>query len=209
MRLLSLIIFILAGASIVYFNDGLLSGFLWGGEKASVPRKVSVVKPKSLINNKEALKPISHQFTFFETLNDETLSKYVGLHGEMLPVSLPAKPVLRPQRKIPSKPAVTTPPKSKPKIKVEEADEKKATLPPRFAVQVSSFRDAKMAGALKMKLQKRGFDAFLIEIELPNHGGKWHRVFLGRYSDETLARKAAESARQEYKLNAVVVRKTG
>ena len=79
---------------------------------------------------------------------------------------------------------------------------------PRFAVQVSSFRDVKMASALKMKLQKKGFDAYLMEIELPNDGGKWHRVFLGQYVDEALARKAAERARQEYKLNAAVIKKT-
>jgi cell division protein FtsN len=66
-----------------------------------------------------------------------------------------------------------------------------------------------MASALKMKLQKKGFDAYLMEIELPNDGGKWYRVFLGQYVDEVLARKAAERARQEYKLNAAVIKKTG
>ena len=65
-----------------------------------------------------------------------------------------------------------------------------------------------MASVLKMKLQKKGFDAYLRKIELPNHGGVWHRVFLGQYTDETLARKAAERARQEHKLNAVVIKET-
>jgi cell division septation protein DedD len=64
-----------------------------------------------------------------------------------------------------------------------------------------------MASILKMKLHKKGFDAYLMKIELPNHGGVWHRVFLGKYTDEALAQKAAERARQEYKLNAVVVKK--
>jgi cell division septation protein DedD len=73
---------------------------------------------------------------------------------------------------------------------------------------VSSFRDVKMASILKMKLQKKGFSPYLMKIELPNHGGVWHRVFLGKYADEDLAQKAAEQARQEHKLNAVVVKKT-
>ena len=47
-----------------------------------------------------------------------------------------------------------------------------------------------------------------MEAELPNHGGKWYRVFLGRYSNEDLARKDAEVARKEHKLNSVIVRKT-
>jgi cell division protein FtsN len=63
------------------------------------------------------------------------------------------------------------------------------------------------AGALKIKLQEKGFDSFLIETELPNHGGKWYRVFLGKYSDEELAEKDAERARKEFRLDGVVVRK--
>ena len=47
-----------------------------------------------------------------------------------------------------------------------------------------------------------------METELPNHGGKWFRVFLGKYSDEDLAYKEAERVRHEYKMNAVVVRKS-
>ena len=91
MRFLYLTIFILAGSSVVYFNDELLPGFFQG--TPSVVKKVSAVKPKSIVNKKQALGPVSHQFTFFETLKDKTMTKYVGLHGEMLPVSLPARPV--------------------------------------------------------------------------------------------------------------------
>ena len=203
MRRFFITIFILACSSVIYFNDGLLSGFFQ--ENPSIIKKVSAVKPKSIVNKTEALGPVSHQFTFFETLKDKTMTKYVGLHGEMLPVSLPARPV-RSHSKI-IEPAKLAPKKN---IKTHEnvAEEKKPPVLPRFAVQVSSFRDVKMASALKMKLQKKGFDAYLTEIALPNHGGRWHRVFLGQYVDEALARKAAERARQEHKLNAVVVKKT-
>ena len=205
MRFLYFTIFILTCSSIFYFNDGLLLGFFSGGNSSSVIKKESAVKPKSIVNKSEALGPVSHQFTFFETLEDKTMTKYVGLNGEMLPVSLPAKP-LRPHRKI-IEPAKLEPKKNI-KARKTVAGEKKPSILPRFAVQVSSFRDVKMASALKIKLQKKGFDAYLMEIELPNDGGKWHRVFLGQYVDEALARKAAERARQEYKLNAAVIKKT-
>ena len=59
-----------------------------------------------------------------------------------------------------------------------------------------------------MRLQENGFDAFLMQTELADHGGTWHRVFLGRYVDEKKAQEAASLARNDYKLNAVVVRKT-
>ena len=202
MRFLYFTIFILTCLSVVYFNDGLLPGFFSGGKNSSVIKKVSAVKPKSIVNKSEALGPVSHQFTFFETLEDKTMTKYVGLNGEMLPVSLPERPVRSHSKIVESA-------KLEPNENVKAIEGKKQPMLPRFAVQVSSFRDVKMASALKMKLQKKGFDAYLMEIELPNDGGKWHRVFLGQYVDEALARKAAERARQEYKINAAVIKKTG
>ena len=211
MRLIYLTILISITTSTFYFKDGLLLGFFGEGKKPTVSKKVSAVKPKFLINKAEALKPVSHQFTFFETLNDKTMTKYVGLHGEMLPVSSPAKPVsLFKEKNISS--LVVEPAKSGQKSKILNNFQKEKQISPstlhRFFVQVSSFRNQKKAGALKTKLQEKGFDSFLIETELSNNKGKWYRVFLGKYSDEELASKDAERARKEFRLNAVVVNKT-
>ena len=178
----------------------MLLGFFGEWNKPTVSKKISAVKPKFLVNKAEALKPVSHQFTFFETLNDKTMTKYVGLHGEMLPLASPAKPVPLFEEKNTSSVAVE-PLKS-------DLKEKQPSPLHRFFVQVSSFRDQKKAGALKTKLQEKGFDSFLIEMELSNHEGKWYRVFLGKYSNKDLASKDAERARKEFRLNAVVVRKT-
>ena len=67
MRLLYLTIFILVSSSVVYFNDELLPGFFQ--ENPSVVKKLSAVKPKAIVDKTEALGPVSHQFTFFETLS--------------------------------------------------------------------------------------------------------------------------------------------
>ena len=211
MRLIYLAILVSITTSIFYFKGGLLLGFFGEWKKPAVSKKVSAVKPKFLINKAEALKPVSHQFTFFETLNDKTMTKYVGLHGEMLPVSSPAKPVsLFKEKNISS--LVVEPAKSDQKSKTLNIVRKEKQPSPstlhRFFVQVSSFRNQKKAGALKTKLQEKGFDSFLIETELSNNKGKWYRVFLGKYSDEELAAKDAERARKEFRFNAVVVRKT-
>ncbi len=211
MRLIYLAILVSITSSIFYLKDGLLLGFFGEGGKPAVSKKVSAVKPKFLINKVEALKPVSHEFTFFETLNDKTMTKYVGLHGEMLPGSSPTKPVfLFKEKNISS--LVAEPAKSDLKSKTLKIVQEEKKPPPstllRFFVQVSSFRNQKKAGALKIKLQEKGFDSFLIEKELPNHRGKWYRVFLGKYSDEELAGKDAERARKEFRVNAVVVRKT-
>ena len=207
MRLIYLVFLILTTSSIFYFKDSLGLDFfgLWE-KKVPVSKKISVVKPKSLINKSEDLKPVAPQFTFFETLKDKTMTKYVGLHGKVLPITLPAQSLHLKEKK-----SVETPIKRSVKPQVKEniqLENKFQPLVSAFAVQVSSFRDEKKASILKTDLQIKGFDAFLMEAELPNHGGKWYRVFLGRYSNEDLARKDAEVARKEHKLNSVIVRKT-
>ncbi len=207
MRLIYLVFLILTTSSIFYFKDSLGLDFfgLWE-KKVPVSKKISVVKPKSLINKSEDLKPVAPQFTFFETLKDKTMTKYVGLDGKVLPITLPTQSLQFKKKK-----SVETPIKRSVKPQVKENIQLENKFQPSvstFAVQVSSFRDEKKASILKTDLQIKGFDAFLMEAELPNHGGKWYRVFLGRYSNEDLARKDAEFARKEHKLNSVIVRKT-
>ena len=207
MSLIYLVFLILTTSSIFYFKDSLGLDFfgLWK-KKVPVSKKVSVVKPKFLINKSEDLKPVAPQFTFFETLKDKTMTKYVGLDGKVLPITLPTRSL-----QFKKKESVETPIKRSVKPQVKENIQLENKFQPSvstIAVQVSSFRDEKKASILKTDLQIKGFDAFLMEAELPNHGGKWYRVFLGRYSNEDLARKDAEVARKEHKLNSVIVRKT-
>ena len=176
----------------------------WG--KSSISKKVRAIKPKSLVYKLTDLKPVSRQFTFFETLEDKTMTKYVGLNGEILPISPPSK-----QLNLPSKGKRVLKRdlhSSKQKLEINDYKKPSPQTETYFSVQISSFRNENSADNLIRKLRKKGFDSFLMETELPNHGGKWFRVFLGKYSDEDLAYKDAERVRQEYKLNAVVVRKT-
>lgn len=206
MRLISLVCFTLATFSIFYFEDGLGADFFQNWSKQQpVRKKISAVKPKFLVNKAEDLKPVSPKFTFFETLKDKTLTKYVGLHGEVLPLSLPDKPISFKEKK-PIK--INIQPNETRRVEENRVQKKPEVKASKFALQVSSFRDEKKAGLLKTDLQEKGFDAFLMAAELPNHGGKWYRVFLGRYSDQDLARKDAERARREHKLTSVVVRRS-
>ena len=203
MRLLLVMIFLVASAVGLHFSGiNLLSGFQ---KKEASAKKLRAVKPK-FIRDKVAKaasdKPI---YTFFETLNDPTMTRYVGLNGKLLPAKIAATPLIPPVEK-----QVESEPLAKPEIKHDRNIRTPTEIGgrPRYAVQVSSFRDAGRAGALKMHLQEKGFDAFLMQAELADHAGTWHRVFLGRYADEEKAQEAARMARSLYNLNAVVVRKT-
>ena len=75
-----------------------------------------------------------------------------------------------------------------------------------FAIQVSSFKTLERAQALESRLRDKGYPIFLAMADLPEKGGVWHRVFIGRFSDEKVAEQVALKARQEEHLNAVVVR---
>ncbi len=184
------------------------------GEEEVTPRKISAVKPKPM-GEKETPAPDEPEYTFFETLNDTTMTRYVDLHGKLLPHALPREKLTPPP---PAKVALIQPVEQKEqsealalsetehKLKNETNAEVKAR--PGYAVQVSSFRSAESAGALKMLLQKNGFDAFLVKTDLADQGGIWHRVFMGRYADEQEAQRVAQLAKSQYKLDAVVVRKT-
>ena len=203
MRLLLAMIFLVASAVGLHFSGiNLLSGFQ---KKEASAKKLRAVKPK-FIRDKVAKaasdKPI---YTFFETLNDPTMTRYVGLNGKLLPTKIAAAPLIPPVEK-----QVESEPPAKPEIKHDRNIRTPTEIGgrPRYAVQVSSFRDAGRAGALKMHLQEKGFDAFLMQAELADHAGTWHRVFLGRYADEEKAQEAALMARSLYNLKAVVVRKT-
>ena len=203
MRLLLVMIFLVASAVGLHFSGiNLLSGFQ---KKEASAKKLRAVKPK-FIRDKVAKaasdKPI---YTFFETLNDPTMTRYVGLNGKLLPTKIAATPLIPPVEK-----QMESEPLAKPEIKHDRNIRTPTEIGgrPRYAVQVSSFRDAGRAGALKMHLQEKGFDAFLMQAELADHAGTWHRVFLGRYADEEKAQEAARMTRSLYNLNAVVVRKT-
>jgi cell division septation protein DedD len=215
MRFFLVIVLVTASVAGVHFS-GIISAFQ---ENMASPEKMRAVKPE-FIQNKVDEAPV---YTFFETLSDRTMTQYVDLKGKLMPTALPPEQTIAAPSGIKE-----TPPKSPlektatlelatklEEVKTLAKPELGATnsysgseVPPHYAVQVSSFQDEARAGALKMRLQKNGFDAFLIKTELARNGGTWHRVFLGRYTDEKKAQEAAQLARSEFKLNAVVVRKT-
>jgi cell division septation protein DedD len=214
MRFLFLIIFVVASGAGLYFS-GIISKVQ---ESVTSPTRERAIKPESIRNKiKEPVlsKPV---YTFFETLSDPTMTQYVDLKGGVIGTAITPKKIkvvpakikvtsasIAPVEKI-SKLEVAIKPKSKQNPKSETSVSPEIKTPTRYAVQVSSFQDEARAGALKVRLQKNGFDAFLMQKELANE--TWYRVFLGRYADGQKAQDAANLIKNKYKLNAVVVRKT-
>ena len=214
MRFLFVIIFVVASGAGLHFS-GIISKIQ---ESVVSPTRERAIKPESIRN--KVKEPVSSKpaYTFFETLVDPTMTQYVDLKGRVIGKAIALKKIKVVPAKIKVTPASIAPvekisklelaikPKSKHNLKSETSVSPEIKTPSRYAVQVSSFRDEARAGALKLRLQKNGFDAFLMHTELANEA--WYRVFLGRYVDEQKAQDAANLIKNEYKLNAVVVRNT-
>ena len=203
MRLSLIMMFVISSGIGLYFS-GIINFF---EENLSSPKKMIAVKPESIRNQVKEPTPRKTVYTFFDTLNDSTMTQYVDLEGKLIP------PV-RSTRILPSvsTKTLTTSPLVKKIVRLEhtaklESSQKSksaAIVTPeyRYVVQVGSFREEARAGALKNLLHKNGFDAFLRQADLADQ--EWYRVFIGRYEDEQKAHKAASLAKSKLNLDTKV-----
>ena len=203
MRLSLIMMFVMSSAIGLYFS-GIINFF---EENLSSPKKMIAVKPESIRNQVKEPTPRKTVYTFFDTLNDSTMTQYVDLEGKLIPS-------VRSTKKAPSvsTKTLTTLPLVKKTARLEHTAKLVEIVPPkinaeyRYVVQVGSFREEARAGALKELLHKNGFEAFLRQTNLADQ--EWHRVFIGQYVDEQKANKAASLVRTKFNLDAKVRRKT-
>ena len=203
MRLSLIMMFVMSSGIGLYFS-GIINFF---EENLSSPKKMIAVKPESIRNQVKEPTPRKTVYTFFDTLNDSTMTQYVDLKGKLIPS-------VRSTKKAPSASTktLTTLPLVKKTARLEHTAKLVEIVPPkinaeyRYVVQVGSFREEARAGTLKELLHKNGFEAFLRQTNLADQ--EWHRVFIGQYVDEQKANKAASLVRTKFNLDAKVRRKT-
>ncbi len=76
--------------------------------------------------------------------------------------------------------------------------------PGNFTVQVASFKERGEAEVLAGKLAKKGYDAFVIRVDLGRRRGVWHRVRIGRYETKEQAREQMKTIKKAEKIDAFV-----
>ncbi|KMP12605.1 hypothetical protein UR09_00835 [Candidatus Nitromaritima sp. SCGC AAA799-A02] len=211
----SLIIFGFAGTGIYSLTIKALE-YYRSEDNASYKKQVSV-KPANIREKQKQVEPVSAQdeFTFFDTLNDPSMTRFVGLSGdfdesdagsnslsEVSAFTVKNKPVAPPVEAVVENKSVSIAKETAPAepVRVSSAG---------FAIQVSSFRDTERAGALKEKLRKKGYPAFLMAARIPGKNEVWHRVFIGRYADKETALNAAAKVKETERLAGVVVWQEG
>ena len=201
---LSLIMMFLMASGVGLHFSGIINFF---EENVSSHKKMIAVKPESIRNQVKEPTPPKTVYTFFDTLNDSTMTQYVDLEGKLIPPVRSTRKLLSVSTKtLTTSPLITKTARLEHTAKLESSQKSKsaAIVTPeyRYVVQVGSFRDEARAGALKNLLHKNGFDAFLRQAELADQ--EWYRVFIGKYVDEQKAHKAASLAKSKFDLDAKV-----
>ncbi|MDA0692531.1 MAG: SPOR domain-containing protein [Nitrospinae bacterium] len=204
-----------------------------------IEKKISAVKPKNFNSDRKNFRKAAldgnENFSFFTVLEDPSMSKMVGLNGEVYknyrsqPVNavavqvLPEKIIAAPPIHIEKREVKKTDqqieiPKSNPIFpKVEPAEaikvetvrtvDRELSAFLAYAVQVSSFRQLERAEILKGDLAKKGYASFIGKTELSDNKGTWYRVYLGRYLDRAGAEVAAARVQREENLQAMVIKR--
>jgi len=207
----TLVIFILIMVGL-FFSLTEMFQFFSKKENTSLQKIISS-KPKN-IKSKQVLieSEISTfgDFTFFDTLDDPSMKKYIGLNGSIVLLKkedynrsgdliLSAKKNTAPLTTLP------TPKSSSIPAEIDIENPKEKNLPAQgFVIQVGSFQDLQRADVLKNKLAKYDYPVFISSTFLKNNGQTLHRVFVGTFSRKKDAEKVAIEIKESEKIELLI-----
>ena len=182
----SLLILGLIGTGL-YFGGVKTIDIYMGMEKLPLKKKISV-KPESIDMDK---------LTFFETLVDPLMRKFVGLNGSILEPQEVANDktsdfVSRDKKSSTPQPASMD---AKEPLSAE-AKKQADSLGSGFVLQVGAFHKVEGANLLKNNLGKKGYPVFVEETRIPGSNKALHRVFVGKFVDKRVAEKSAISLKE-------------
>jgi len=205
------VIFVL-GIVGLFFSSTKSFNFFSDKENISLQKIISS-KPKNM-KDKQALveSGIStpEDFTFFDTLNDPAMKKYLALNGSI--VSLKDENYYKSND---FNPRVNGSPVSKVtqpvsgNIPISDASKHKGqtqTEPsiPGFVLQVGSFQEFQRADDLKNKLINSDYSVFIASILEEEMGQTLHRVYVGTFLKKIDAEKAAVEIKESEKIESLV-----
>ena len=207
----TLIIFILAVVGL-FFSSTISFDFFSDKENIFL-KKIISSKPKNM-KDKQALveSGIStpEDFTFFDTLDDPAMKKYLALNGSI--VSLKDENYYKSNDLTPrvnGSPAskVTQPVSGNFSISgARKLKGQNQTEPstPGFVLQVGSFQEFQRADDLKNKLINSDYPVFISSTWVDEKGQSLHRVFVGTFLKKIDAEKAAVEIKESEKIESLV-----
>jgi len=205
------IIFILAVVGL-FFSSTISFNFFSDKENIFL-KKIISSKPKNM-KDKQALveSGIStpEDFTFFDTLDDPAMKKYLALNGSI--VSLKDENFYKSNDLIPrlnGSPAskVTRPVSGNISISGARKLTGQKQIEPStagFVLQVGSFQEFQRADNLKNKLINSDYSVFIASILEEEMGQTLHRVYVGTFLKKIDAEKAAVEIKESEKIETLV-----
>ena len=196
----------------LFFSSTKSFNFFSDKENISLQKIISS-KPKNM-KDKQALveSGIStpEDFTFFDTLDDPAMKKYLALNGSI--VSLKDENYYKSNDLIPrvnGSPAskVTRPVSGNIPISgARKLTGQKQTEPSTagFVLQVGSFQEFQRADDLKNKLINSDYSVFIASILEEEMGQTLHRVYVGTFLKKIDAEKAAVEIKESEKIESLV-----
>jgi cell division septation protein DedD len=88
----------------------------------------------------------------------------------------------------------------------DKDEEKTSAAEAKFTLQLSSFQNRAEADSLYADLQAAGYSPYIVEANVPDKGGIWYRVRLGRYPDYDAAIDAKAKFEDDQHIIAYVTR---
>ena len=156
-------------------------------EKLPLKKKISV-KPESIDMDK---------LTFFETLVDPLMRKFVGLNGSIIEPQEVANDKTSDFVSRDKKSSTPQPASMDAKEPLSSEAQKQAdSLGSGFVLQVGAFHKVEGANLLKNNLGKKGYPVFVEETRMPGSNKALHRVFVGKFVDKRVAEKTAISLKE-------------
>ena len=149
-------------------------------------------------------------FTFFDTLDDPAMKKYLGLNGSI--VSLKDENYYKSNDlnpRVNGSPALKVTQPASGNISISGSRKIKGqnqTEPPTqgFVVQVGSFQEFQRADDLKNKLINSDYSVFIVSILEEEIGQTLHRVYVGTFLKKIDAEKAAVELKESEKIESLV-----
>jgi len=149
-------------------------------------------------------------FTFFETLDDPAMKKYIALNGSIVSLKdenyyksndLNPRVNESPVSKVTQPVSGNIPISGERKLKGQNQTEPST---PGFVLQVGSFQEFQRARDLKNKLINGDYPVFISSTWVEEKGRSLHRVFVGTFFKKIDAEKAAVEIKESKKVEVLI-----
>ena len=186
---------------------------VYSDKKGVPPKKKIAFKPKNFNKQYKSVEPqglIEDEYTFFNTLHDPLMQKFVGLESPVVNKKevFSDKLMALDLNKTNSRDVKLKDPIVKNNIesinKKLDTGKKNNKIKPGFSIQVGSFQKIELAEILETDLEAKGYPVYVESAFINEKSEVWYRVFVGRFSTKIEAEKIGIKVKEVEGLASVI-----